>query len=287
MSIATAHEWECTADEYHDDYSKIGHSMAETFRRSQREYREVYVDCIKPPAKLSEDVQLGVWAHTALFEPDVWASDFCCDLPAKASDGLDWNWRKPDHRKERDAFLSLYQNALDPTQRKIVEAIRDAVLSNPTARQFIEAPGVCEKSYWWTDADTGLKLKTKPDKQLHAPLLLDLKTCQNASPRGFSNSCEKFGYPGTAAWRIDGHKVAYGEDVGYLFIAVSKKNYSVGCYELDQEWIELGRQENRSNLRKLAACYESGDWLAEYEKGTLILPKPRWADSKSQDWETE
>ena len=49
MSVAAnAFEWNVSAEEYHRDTSKIGHSMFETFVESQKDYCDFFVTGARP-----------------------------------------------------------------------------------------------------------------------------------------------------------------------------------------------------------------------------------------------
>lgn len=283
QQATTAVDWECDSETYHHDTSKIGHSMYETFVKSQSLYHAIYVAKTKPVPPPSKDLLLGIWTHLALLEPHKWASEYCFDLPPLASDGLEWNWRKPSHREERDALKVYCPNMLEPDDRFLVEAMRDAVLKNADARTLIDLPGLIEHGYYWQD-ESGLFLKSRPDKII-GNVMPDLKTCGDASPECFANTCRKFGYHRTAAWRIDGHKAMTGHDARYLFIAVSKETLDVGVHELSEAEIELGRRQNRLYLNRLAKCYETGDWSPWWSKQVNTLRYPPYAFTN--EWEID
>lgn len=282
--VSEAIEWNVSAEAYHADTSKIGHSMFEEFIKSQRKYRDLFVTKAKPLPAPSEALELGIWTHLAVLEPDRWASEYCFDLPAMASDGEAWNWRKPSHRAERDALKGDRPKLLTMEQRSLVESMRDAVMENGDARTLIELPGIVEQGYYWQD-ECGLFLKSRPDKII-GDVLPDLKTCIDASPEGFTAACMRQGYHRTAAWRIDGHRAMTGRDARYLFIAVSKETLDVGVHELSPAEIELGRAENRRYLNRLAECYATGDWQAAWSKQVMVLTYPAWR-FRSDEWEVE
>jgi hypothetical protein len=75
-----------------------------------------------------------------------------------------------------------------------------------------------------------------------------------------------------------GHSV---ED--YLFIAAEKSPpYQVAVYRLDDEVLARAHQEMQGAMRRLALCYETGDWPGYYEDiQTLTLPP--WAFTYEED----
>jgi hypothetical protein len=276
-------EWNCSSEDYHADHTRIGHSMFEVFVESQINYRNIYVTHTKPQPKMSEALQLGIWCHLALLEPDIWKRDYIFDLPAKASDGLDWNWRKPAHRAERDELLGERPKMLTIEQRTLVEAMRDAVMNNDDARTLMQLPGLIEHGYHWQD-ESGLILKSRPDKII-GDVLPDLKSCIDASPEGFTNASRRLGYHRTAAWRCAGHYAMTGRVPRYLFIAVSKKTLDVGVHELGEDELALGMAQNRMYLNRMAKCYETGDWTPWWGKGVNCLTYPK--HDFNNEWEIE
>ncbi len=84
--------------------------------------------------------------------------------------------------------------------------------------------GKSEQSYFATDSDTGMKVKCRPDFILDdGSLIIDLKTTQNASLKGFQKSVVNFRYYVQAAWYLDVVEMATGKRPdAFIFIAVEK-----------------------------------------------------------------
>ena len=105
-------------------------------------------------------------------------------------------------------------------------AMAAAVRSHQAAAELLR-DGQAEQSFWWDDADTGLRCKCRPD-WLNGATVIDLKTTTDASPAGFAKSCATFRYHVQAS-----HYLAGLPAERFIFIAVEKVYpYAVGVYQL-------------------------------------------------------
>jgi exodeoxyribonuclease VIII len=107
-------------------------------------------------------------------------------------------------------------------------------------------------------------------------VIVDLKTCEDASPVGFARSVAKFRYHVQAAFYQQGlneHNITGFEK--FIFIAVEKSApFNIGIYKLDYEAIEQGELEIARNLETYRICKETNRWggyATEVQK--LSLPK--------------
>ncbi|MCT2591092.1 PD-(D/E)XK nuclease-like domain-containing protein [Streptomyces sp. N2-109] len=148
-----------------------------------------------------------------------------------------------------------------------VEAMADAIRRHPLAGPlFTPGSGVAEQSIFWTDRDTGIKRKARPDwvKQLPGlTLCVDYKTAADASPDGVSKAVQDHGYHQQAAWYLDGLEAAGMADDGSRFIFVFQMKtapYLVTVRELDPQSLDIGRAKNRRALRVYADCQRTGTW---------------------------
>ncbi len=269
--MPTAKQWDCTSEEYHAATEVISNSGKELFRRSQRQYHQRYV-MREPGPPPTRDMQIGIWAHLALWQPEVWLTRF---VVAEKFD------RRTKIGKEQYAeWLQTIgdKHPVDLEDYILVNQLREAVLENKLARAMVEAQGPTERSITWTDEITGLKLKCRPDKWLDAePMFVDLKTTGDVSPAAFARMVVSHGYHRNADFYLAGHRAIMGVPGHYLFIVVSKQTFEVACYELDDAALDLGYMQNRDTLERLARCYETDDWLSEHEKQITTLSLPGWA----------
>ena len=141
--------------------------------------------------------------------------------------------------------------------------------------------GHAEVSFFWIDDATGIPCKGRADWVYRSPagvVLLDLKTCEDASPEGFSRACARYGYHMQAAWYSDGWRAATGENVlGFVFGAVeSGWPHIASAYMLSDEDTEKGRAECRRLLAQHAECLRTDTWPG-YVSTVTTITLPAWA----------
>ncbi|MCK5236156.1 MAG: PD-(D/E)XK nuclease-like domain-containing protein [Deltaproteobacteria bacterium] len=161
--------------------------------------------------------------------------------------------------------------------------MRKAIHSHPMAKKLL-AQGVTEQTVIWTS--NGTRCKSRPDALPGGKTraLVDLKTTEDASPEGFKRSIKKWGYARQAAFYLDAMNLVKSGKVGknrlydvFIIIAVEKKPpYMVATFQLDQEYIEAGREEYKE-LIELNRTYEKDGFFPPYQSGELqLLEKPPW-----------
>lgn len=162
-----------------------------------------------------------------------------------------------------------------------IDAMRNAMLATPFVSKLIN--GEHEVSFFWTDKDTGLKCKCRPDslnEKLH--IVVDYKTTEDAETEAFMRSAIRLGYDVQASYYLDGVKANTGEDYIFVFIAQEKKPpYAVNILQASDMFIESGRQTYKSLLETYKECSESGNWYgymgANGEINSLGVPK--WVEN--------
>ena len=125
---------------------------------------------------------------------------------------------------------------------ELAKACADSVLSHDEAK-FLLSDGVAEASFF-SEID-GINVKCRPDyyNKRHG-IIIDVKSCNDASPDAFVKDVAKFGY-----YIQDPFYCDVLESLGYpankfIFIAVEKKApHMVGIYELDVVAKDFGRDE--------------------------------------------
>lgn len=166
-----------------------------------------------------------------------------------------------------------------------IRDIRLSVMAHPLAGEILKH-GISESSAFWVDDQTGIKCKCRPDwspsNLTGARCLIDLKSTNDASFKGFQRSVVQYGYYRQAAWYIDGVNAAAGlvgdDDIdSMLFIAVEKEApYRVECYLLSDEFVEFGRKECRRLLELEKQCRENNDWPNYTSSGITEIAAPSW-----------
>lgn len=192
----------------------------------------------------------------------------------------DTNVAKAEVRAIREAGgIPLKQAEMDQ-----VEDMAAALRAHPLAGPLL-APGtgLAEQSLYWTDRDTGVRCRCRPDwlKQLPGlTLCVDYKSCADASPAAVSRSIRDYAYHQQDALYIDGiQAVLDPEQVRFVFVFQSKTApYLVTVRELHQQDRAIGRARNRRALQIYAECERSGVWPDWTGPTTEIPPigMPTW-----------
>lgn len=123
----------------------------------------------------------------------------------------------------------------------------------------------------------GQPVKCKCDYLRENVAVIDLKTTDDASEKGFMKSVLNYGYHQQAAFYLDVMQ-AVGQPVGrFIFVVVEKTApFLVAIHELSDEFIEIGRELNRQALVTYGECCATGNWHGYDENITVISP-PAWA----------
>lgn len=253
--------------DYHSDFSAITRTMLKDFRtEGRRWYHGRYITRTIQRKKPTPDMEFGVLAHYAIIEPHKF-DDHYAVYPASA---LKRNGaRGTDACNEFEAECAAAGKiAIKESERDQLIDVARAVMDSDTYKKLVARPELrIEQEVRWTDPLTGLPLKCKPDWLLpldRLTLIVDLKTCADASPSEFKRSALSQQYWLQAAHYTAGVREEIGGEVLFRFLAIEKdKPHRVSEHEIeigDDEW-----DEYRRTLEQLAYCYANDDWREPWE----------------------
>ena len=116
------------------------------------------------------------------------------------------------------------QVLLTEVEFNVANCITKGALDNPVCYDILNHKDrVNEISIFAEDPISGLMLKTRPDLMIEAEgTVYDVKTTQDASPRGFLNECVKYGYFLQGAHYVYTCKLAGCDISKFSFIACEK-----------------------------------------------------------------
>jgi exodeoxyribonuclease VIII len=245
--------------DYHADPA-ISASQLKEISRSPYHYWSRYLDPDRTPTIATSAMKLGSLTHCCVLEPD----------QVSARYGI-----IPDRRSNAGKALAAEMEASGietVTAQEMEQALAMAasVRSNSTVSSLL-SNGAAETSHWWDDIPTGLRCKCRPD-WFDGELIVDLKTCQDASPAGFGKAVAAFHYQIQAA-----HYLAGTLAKRFIFVAVEKTYpFAVGVYELDPEALVHGSIARHNALQRIQDCRAIGEWPG-YTDGIQTLQLPGWA----------
>jgi exodeoxyribonuclease VIII len=152
----------------------------------------------------------------------------------------------------------------------------ESVKSDPVAGPILTKIAHVERSIFWTDTDTNLDCRCRPDAILDNGYILDVKTTTDASADSFSRSIATFRYHVQAAFYSDGYEREFGEPPkGFAFLAIEKEPpYLCAVYLMDYKAVLRGRSEYQADLRTLRQCIDTDTWPGlSIEPTRIDLPK--------------
>ena len=131
-----------------------------------------------------------------------------------------------------------------------------------------------EVSVFWKDSATGLECKCRMDA-MRKGLVLDLKSCMDASTNTFMKDAIRYGYDVQCAHYLRGHKARYKTDAEWFFVAVEKTPpYAVNVIKASDGFIDRGTWQLIDLMDKLKECIDTNEWPG-YGRNELVLPE--WA----------
>lgn len=276
------------------DYHAIADAISKTgldrIRRSPAHYYALTIDPDRPPEKERAGQLEGNLAHCAILEPDEFSKRYAV-IPESAPrrpTAAQWNAKKPSPESVEAmnwwrAWESENGSRTIITPEQYAAAIHQqvSVHSLPDVAEAL-ATGWPEVSAFWTDPETGVMCRCRPD-WVHpvdddSVILLDLKTYSDASTADFARQVARKRYHVQAAYYSDGFAAASGKRVlAFIFVCVeSEWPHAASATVLDDLSIEQGRTEYREDLRAYAECLRTGKWPG-YGAGIHTISLPNWA----------
>lgn len=267
-------------EEYHSDLSFVSKSGLDDLAKSPAYFYAKHLEKFRPPPEGPTAAQLtGTLAHCAILEP----ACFNHRYPTSPSDD-----KRTKAWKDFEATLKPGQLPIKASEYDMAHAQRDGVLKVNPLRNALSR-GLAEVSAYWTDLETGVCCRCRPDWVAPAGdgvLLVDVKTCMDASPDGFAKDVASWRYDVQAAFYSDGYQAASGKNVkGFIFAAVEKVfPYLAAAYMLTDEDLEAGRAKYKNDLSIYAECMKTGNWPG-YGSEVQLLALPHWYNNNPEEME--
>lgn len=262
----------------------VGSSGLKLIGRSPLHYWAAYVDPARVRKEPTPAMKTGTAWHAAIFEPEAFAEDYV-EIP----EGLD---RRTKEGKALWAELEASgKEPLTTEGLAQITAMVAAAKRHPAVRVLFEQNGVAEQSMFWTDAETGVRCKIRPDyavlpcKLFPHGLVVDGKTTEDASPVDFPRSAWNWEMHTQAAFYVDGFMQVLGTKQPPAFIWLAQEKaapYATAVYSAAEDLLAYGRKLYAPHLRALAGCQASGTWPG-YPTTVAPLVLPAWAERAVQE----
>lgn len=206
-------------------------------------------------------LDFGDAMHAICLEPERLRADFAVLPPLNLRTNIDKE-RKREFEKE-----NAHKKIISADDYTKLSLMFESVMAHPYARSLLEDPGISEQSYYWTDPDSGVLCKCRPDRKLHnLPILVDVKTTDLLSK--FKFSIDDYRYYVQDPFYSDGVEACGDGERKFVFIAIQKTielgRYPVRCEHLPAWAIKFGRDEYKRNLYDYAIATDSGQFNGIY-----------------------
>lgn len=275
------------SNEDHHAHPAIGSSGLKLLAQTPFHYWSAYLDPNRPAREVTKAMRMGTMTHTVALEPHR-LDDLLIVMP----EGLD------RRTKEGKAlWAEIEASGKEPvlkTEWDKVEAMAAAVHAHPISRiLFDQCKAETEVSIFWTDPDSGVNCKIRPDIMVRpgvSPmfpngLIADLKTTDDASPAEFARSAWNWEMHLQAYLYPEGFMRAFGTSAPppFLWIAQEKSHpFANAYYSCGDDLRAYGRKEAQRLLQLYAHCLSTGRWPG-YSQQVNDLQMPAWAAKVIED----
>lgn len=224
-------------------------------------------------------LNMGTALHCLLLEPQYFDERFLV-IPK-------FDLRTKKGKEERDQFINEYYSPdkimITEDEERKLRLMQESAFAHPDAKRLLDAQGFCEASIYWTDFETDILCRIRPDKITiinGKPIIVDIKKTSNIND--FGKSLDEYRYHVQAAMYIDGYTEIFNIDPVFLFIAVSEVieagRYPVRVFQLDDHDLNIGYKLYRENLLTYANCVQSNRW-----DGIETIQRPQWIRRNESD----
>lgn len=218
--------------------------------------------------------------HTLILEPERFKEEyFTLDRDAMPKPDSDFRNAENKAWKERELAKNAGKTFLSNEDWITLFGMKEALENYPNF-MFLLSNGVAEESYF-AEID-GQGVRVRPD-YVSKFGIVDLKTCQDASPEAFGRDAAKLKYLIQAALYTD-VVTAFrgGGELPFFFLAQEKAApYVPQMYRVPSFLIEAGRAQYQDVLRALFTAQTTDIWSAyeglEDNDGIRDLNFPAWA----------
>lgn len=261
------------ANEQYHARNRVSNSRLSVLKRSPREYKQRFIErsWVDEP---NDAFLVGELVHCFCLEPEWCASRYAIapkvdrrTTVGKAEFALFCEMatnKKVIEKKHYDQAQTL---ALRLGEHDLFRSID----WNPQRETvFVEH----EIDFVFNDAECKAKLDYV---DMARKLIVDIKTCQDASPGGFCKSVEAYGYHRQAAFYQEASRQCFGETFRFLFACVEKEPpHHIAVHELDSDAITVAYQELECLIDELKVRTERNNWEPEWSSGIVALSLSKW-----------
>ncbi len=223
------------------------------------------------PSEDKSAYNVGSATHGSIYEPERFATDFV------VAPKLDRRTKVGKQKWAEFQEAAAGKTILTAEEHELAAELGAAVHRHPFAAQLLAKAQHVELAVVWIDPTTELKCKAKIDMISSVggfTWIGDLKTCRDASPRGFGRAIAQFDYDLQAFMYTAGLNEVSPYDRRFCFIAAEKEPpFAVAVYELTPEDMKVGGE--KFSRCQWKACMDTNTWPG-YGAGLQTPIIPGW-----------
>ncbi len=264
---------ELSNENYHAIKSHLSRSAIIDYDKSPYTYWAKHLNPERPIKDATLQMELGTAFHTLILEPKRFNEEYIMKpTPVLLKDVGREAYDK--YKGVCDYIEKCGQRVLSFDDWHNLMAMKTKLESNEQAMQLVRDSRI-ENSFFWKDDYTGMLVKARPDI-LHENMIVDLKTCSDASPRAYQAEMVKYGYHIQGAMVRDAVKAIEGRRINNVInICVETKYpHNMAIYIIDELAIDEGQVKYKNILLAIKHAIGNNEWL-DYGVQTISLPK--WA----------
>lgn len=279
MKPPTTGKFKCSLEDYHN-YPAIGStSLRKLISKTPFHYKW----SLDNPSEPTKALQFGTAVHQAMLESKYFKGNVAVVpiFEGRTKRGeLTTNLNCAEVREKFDKWH--LENAskiiIDEEQMIKIKNILLAISSHKRAAQLISS-GHSEESLFWTDPESGMQCKSRPDFIREGHIIVEVKTTQDASARNFFYDSLRYGYHIQAAMQLDAATECFGQvhDTHITIAVESEAPHALQCFQMKPHMIQEGRQLYQAGLLTLKKCQETGSWPA-FGDNIVPLELPEMGD---------
>lgn len=226
------------------------------------------------PQEPTPALLFGQVVHKMILQPEGFDDDFVV---------------APDVDRRTKAGKEAWSDFLDSVGEKTVIAQDLFNQSKEMSNVLFKVPmvqtllnGQKELPYFWQDEMTGEGCKCRVDcitEIKDTQVIVDYKTCTDASNDGFMRDAIKYGYDLQAAMYSEGVEKNTGKKPLFVFIAQEKNPpYAVNIFQADEAFVQHGMDVYRELMGVYHYCKTNDKWYGYLGREQIInnLQLPAW-----------
>lgn len=229
----------------------VSNSMLKHLARSPSHFQHY----LKEGQKETEAMRDGTMIHFAVLQPEIFKAKYCFapKFDKRTSAGKQGF---AEFEKANEGKI-----VMEAEKESMVAGMANSICDHPFASKLL-GKGAAEQSLFSVHEESGVLRKCRPD-WITGNACVDLKSCENASPKEFERTIGKYGYHVQGSY-YDSIINDLGMGVDYFFFIAAEKSapFGVSVFELQGESLKAGRRRWEPLLATYALCETTGRWPA-------------------------